>query len=1399
MVSFIARLFARLTNRKQRKRVNRRLRMERMETRALMANDLGIIAGTAFTDRDDDGFADPRDLVADVAISGATIQLFLDSGITGTTGVFDNTDTLVGTDTTDSSGAYLFDASNVIGGIVAGTYHVRQTAVVGKLQRTSHATQTVTVSPSEAAGTIGTNIDNFDTTTQSVTADFSTPSANNTAVTAVGESLGGERDILVNYTSSAPSGSIVASVGGGLLSVNPSLLATGSVFVTLDGADGDATTVNNATGLSNSDLTNGGVDTAMQFKFGSEAGNIIFVTVYSTSSNFSTFTQALPDTSGGMQDLTIRFSDFVPTGSGADFTNVNAIQFQVDVVASADALFDFTQTVGLTTKTVNFANLNPMSLGNKVFRDQNNNGTKEVSEPGISGVTVELYEDTDASGDYTDTVDALVGTTTTDSSGTYSFTNLMPGEYSVLIPISQFANAQPLFGHVSSLSPAGATLPNSDTDNDDNGALINLIGVASAAISLASGAEPTNDGDSDTNSNLTLDFGFAPQVDLVVDNTVNVTTINAGNSVTYTLAVRNDGPSAATNVVVVDDLPAGVTIVSAISSTGTVTQTGNANGEVSVAIGTLNASATATITIIVTVPATAAAGNLSNSATITGVGDEPDASDNSDAVGLIVTRLALLTLTKSDVPDPVVVGGQLTYTILVTNTGPSTATNVTVTDTLPAGLTFGTVNTTAGTAAEASGVITATIPTLAVNGQATVTVVSTVLATFAGATIANSASASAAEASPVNGSASTAVNPQVDLQITKSHPVGTVSRGDQLVYTLNVINKGPSGATNVEVVDTLPTGFTFVSATGGTVTPPSGGNQTVTVNVGNLADEGTATVTITVAVAQNAAASVTNSAIVRSTESTAGFDFATGNNTATDPTNTTGSADLKITKTGPATAVAGTTITYTIVATNDGPTDATQVSVSDNLPDGIQVLTATSSVGTVNIPTSSQDTVAANNDDLVVTVGALANDAIATITITALVLSSTRSNLVNVATVATANSALVDATGNNSSTLTTTVSPTSDLRVQNTPLASIVAGNQLTYTMTVTNVGPSQATNVRLTDTLPSGVTFVSGTSTVGSASVTAATLGSGVVLGTMNPGASETVTVVVSVNGATRGAFTNAATVTATEPEPTSDPNPNTASTSTTATGSAVLAVTQTDNATVVAAGGFLTYVISIRNNGPSTATNIVATDTLPAGVTFSSGTSTNGGTVTGSGSSATATIPSLASGATATVTIIAAVGATATGTITNSVSVDSAEPEAAVTASDSTSVASPTSISGRLFRDINRNNVQETGERGLGGVDITLTGTDSIGAAVNRTVQTDASGDYVFANTLPGTYTVSRPTSLGGGTASAGTSGGTAGTTTISNISLGTTAATANNLAVASSPFSMRKFLASTPENEI
>ncbi len=106
---------------------------------------------------------------------------------------------------------------------------------------------------------------------------------------------------------------------------------------------------------------------------------------------------------------------------------------------------------------------------------------------------------------------------------------------------------------------------------------------------------------------------------------------------------------------------------------------------------------------------------------------------------------------------------------------------------------------------------------------------------------------------------------------------------------------------------------------------------------------------------------------------------------------------------------------------------------------------------------------------MTVAIGNLANGASATITVVATVLGATRGTLSNVATVSTATAGLIESNNaNNSDTETTVLTPSVDLVVTKTDSADpVIAGNQLTYTITVTNSGPSQATNVSLTDTLP--------------------------------------------------------------------------------------------------------------------------------------------------------------------------------------------------------------------------------------------------------------------------------------------------------------------------------------------
>jgi uncharacterized repeat protein (TIGR01451 family) len=162
----------------------------------------------------------------------------------------------------------------------------------------------------------------------------------------------------------------------------------------------------------------------------------------------------------------------------------------------------------------------PVSLGNLVWSDVNNNGLVDGGESGINGVVVNLYHDTNSNSQ----IDAgeMVATQTTSGGGLYLFDNLIPGSYLVQLPASNFTNPGVLVGYRSSTGRIGTHIsatgpyepapgPNNDINNDDNGSAVNGQGIISAQIVLTSNGEPTNDGDSSPNSNLTIDFGvFQP-------------------------------------------------------------------------------------------------------------------------------------------------------------------------------------------------------------------------------------------------------------------------------------------------------------------------------------------------------------------------------------------------------------------------------------------------------------------------------------------------------------------------------------------------------------------------------------------------------------------------------------------------------------------------------------------------------------------------------------------------------------------------------------------------------------------------------------------------------------------------------------------------------------------------
>ena len=525
--------------------------------------------------------------------------------------------------------------------------------------------------------------------------------------------------------------------------------------------------------------------------------------------------------------------------------------------------------------------------------------------------------------------------------------------------------------------------------------------------------------------------------------------------------------------------------------------------------------------------------------------------------------------------------------------------------------------------------------------------------------------------------------PMADLAVAKTGPA-SVAAGSNLTYTLTVTNNGPSPAQSVSLSDVVPTGTTFVSAMQNTgqsftlVAPGVGSTGTVTATTATLASGSTAT--FTVVVHANATdptgSSITNTATV----SSATQDPNAGNNNATVTTTVTGgagSADLSVIKSGPQTAAAGSNLTYTITVTNNGPNAAASVSLADVVPTGTTFVSETQTSGPQTFTFSSNPAVGGTGT----ITGTLASMTSATTAIFQVVVKAnandaTGSTILNTATVTTTTTDPNPA--NNSSTTSTTVTAngaSADLAVTKTGPGSVQTGSNLTYTVTVTNNGPNAAQSVSLSDAVPTGTTFVSETQTGGPQTFTfsnPAVGSTGTITGTlasMTSGTTDTFQVVVkaNVNDANGSTISNTAVVSAATTDPSAGNNTATVNTTVTTGPSADLSVGVSGPSSALHSSN-VTYTITVTNNGPSTATNVVLTDPLPVGTLFVAAAQPAGQSWTlsnpavGSTGTVTASIASLASGATATFTITVRLPSTS-GRVTNTVTVSSGvfDPNAA------------------------------------------------------------------------------------------------------------------------------------------
>ncbi len=532
----------------------------------------------------------------------------------------------------------------------------------------------------------------------------------------------------------------------------------------------------------------------------------------------------------------------------------------------------------------------------------------------------------------------------------------------------------------------------------------------------------------------------------------------------------------------------------------------------------------------------ATAGGLS----FTGLAADGEVEDHA----VTTAAEADVAITKTDGATTEVPGTAVTYTIVASNNGPDSASGVTVADSFPAILSG--CSTTSVAAGGASGNDIGPVSgnfsdggiSLPMGGTVTYTATCTIAASATG-TLVNTATVTSGTGDPVSGNNSATDNdnltPETDLAITKSDGATTEVPGTPVTYTIAVTNGGPSDAVAATVTDNFPAtlsgvSWTCVGANGGScpasgggninalVTLPAAGGASVTFTAtGNIASSATGTLANTTTVAAGAGAT----------------DPAPSNNSATDSDTLTPQSDLAMTKTdGSATEVPGTPVTYILAATNAGPSDNLNASVTDTFPATI------TGVAWTCVGAGGGTCPAAGSGDISATVN-LPNGGSVTFTATGTIASSATGTLANTAVATAAGGTIDPVPANNSATDTDSLVPSTDLQITKDDSADPPPpGQDLVYTITVQNLGPSNATGVAVSDPLPSEVTYVS--DDCGGTNTPPWTWS----IGNLAAGATVACDITVSINPAPPASISNTASVTSTTADPNTANNSDTETT---------------------------------------------------------------------------------------------------------------------------------------------------------------------------------------------------------------------------------------------------------------
>jgi len=775
----------------------------------------------------------------------------------------------------------------------------------------------------------------------------------------------------------------------------------------------------------------------------------------------------------------------------------------------------------------------------------------------------------------------------------------------------------------------------------------------------------------DTLSDLSIEKVQIDPAALPAISVVSPSVITAGTTIYYYLEVINNGPGYAANLLIADTVPAGITNVQYSLNFGNSWQSWSGTR-------TLPAFSFpgANYILIRGQVDPGLTGTLENTGTVSSDTPDPDLSNNASTVVTAIEQSADLILTKEEKVAPVAVGGPIEYEIIVTNDGPSDAVDVSIEDIIDPAVISGAEYTLDGVNWLPAWSGTQSIGTLAEGASVTLGIRGTVVDASPDPNvdpIPNTATVSATTPDPDlennTQTIQTPLNAEADISIVKTGPASVVA-GEWIEYTLEVTNNsGTFDSLGVEIQDNIDGDFIvleeYSTDGGGSWTPWTG-----SLNIGTVAAQATYTLLLRGQVLSDVVDDVPNTATVTSSTPDPNHE----NDTSSVVTPLELSADIEVVKVqidpallpidtanlpadpydlaiDPASVSAGEQIYYVLVYSNYGPSDATNYVITDPLPGTIvNVEASRCQAGFSAWPGSfNAGTVVAGGRCIIVIRGD--------------VVSGASGSLVNTASV---ESEVPDPDlTNNESTFTTALDNNADLVITKTGAPNpVIAGQTLTYTISVSNLGPADAQAVEVTDVVPASVLLPeistngggSWDAWTGSAPLGALAVGNSVsflIRGTVSPAALQ------------GSQITNTATVAAETADPV--PGNNSASAVTNVVTLADLAVVKTAAPEPVTPGQSLTYTITVQNLGPSNALNATVADILPAGVAPTSVVPSVGTWIAPLWS-----VGTLASGASQTLVITATVLELADGsTITNTATVSSPTLDPQLANNSSTAVS--------------------------------------------------------------------------------------------------------------------------------